>query len=352
MLLCAIMLISPVVVRADATESGIISALRGVEDIKDELGLGYVNFNDLTYSSAISAYNYTTNGLIVGAYFIPILYNNSLIGWVHQVEVNNDYLYQFSTDYVDQINSIITTTTNFAFVYDRNYCYLYDGNSLHQLNVFDSIEGREVIDDVSDLIPANISLSNIASHFDIEYSSVNSLERSYTPTTYTLNVPDVRQPVGSLLCWAASVACIANYLEGMNLTAVDVAIYNANSDVYDIYNRGLQHPFAHQILNCYLSDDNDYTYYQNSIPSESVIFNNIYYGYPVLASYNHSDNSYGHTLVICGINVISGYIRVMDPSRGIYTISTTGGYYYSAGTNEPWPLTGASCYRWSFEWGE
>jgi len=45
MLLCAIMLISPVVVRADATESGIISALRGVEDIKDELGLGYVNFN-------------------------------------------------------------------------------------------------------------------------------------------------------------------------------------------------------------------------------------------------------------------------------------------------------------------
>lgn len=103
----------------DAETSGIVNALNSVECVKDQLGLASVDFEQLSYSTNhIYAYDYTSDGLVYNSEFIPIMYDNSLIGWVIKATNEANTVYQFSTAFVDQVNSIVSSNMNIAFIYD------------------------------------------------------------------------------------------------------------------------------------------------------------------------------------------------------------------------------------------
>ena len=63
-------------------ESGIVEALRAAESVKVQFELSSVDFENLTTSDHIIAYEYTNTGCVYNSEFIPIKYQNELVGWV------------------------------------------------------------------------------------------------------------------------------------------------------------------------------------------------------------------------------------------------------------------------------
>lgn len=73
------------------------------EDVKAEFCLNEIDYSKLTYSDSIIAYDYVDGDLVQNSEFIPIKYENHLIGWVIKVEYNAETLYQFSVVFVEQV---------------------------------------------------------------------------------------------------------------------------------------------------------------------------------------------------------------------------------------------------------
>lgn len=327
-----------------ATDTGkIIEALNVIECVKEQFELSSVDFENLEYSNPIYAYDYTANGVQYNSEFIPIKDNNSLIGWVIKATTDNDVVYQFSNAFVQQVNSITTQTTKFAFIYDQNSSYLYNGTQLYKLeDISMLVEYRVVLTDISLLDNTNIKLNNIAAKYDLQYTAPNVNTR--TPIYYECSVPFISQNPPSNMCWAASVASITNYLKKTNYTAVSVAKKWFGATAYADYNKGLSLGLQDDVLKTY---GISYTY-KNKVPSDGVIFKNIYNGYPVLATFKWS-NGY-HDVVIYGINNIGGYLYVMDPEYGFcgttYTASV-GHRYVSGYSGVTLTLNRATCKYWT-----
>lgn len=346
-LLATIMIISISVISAgastvDATETAeIVNALNSVECIKDQLGLGSVNFEHLSYSrNHIYAYDYTDDGFVYNSEFIPIIYANCLIGWIIKATTETNTVYQFSTAFVNQVNSIVTSNMNIAFIYDYNACYLYDGNQLYKLgDISLSVESRSILNSVGCLNTADVTRNELSEYIDLEYSSLNTNAR--TPIYYSCNVSFVTQNPPSNMCWAASAACITNYFNGTSHTAASVAQSWYNT--YSNYNLGLSLGLQDDVLRNY---GISYTY-RNQVPSDGIIFNNIYNGYPIQATFKWS-NGY-HDVVIYGINITGGYIYIMDPEYGFCsaTSSTSTGHTYISGySGVTLSLNRATCKYW------
>ena len=303
----------------NSVSSEIVAALNSAEYVKDRYGLSNVDFAALTYCNSIYAYDYTEEGLVYNSEFIPIMHDNTLVGWVIKAQSEPDTMYQFSTAFVNNVNSI-DNITSFAFIYDYNACYLYDGTLLYKLDDIDlEVPGRETLNE-EDLKTASIILRDLSNPIELNYVTPNTNTR--TPVYYECNVSYVTQLPPSNMCWAASVACVANYFNGTNLTAVSVARkwYNTMSD----YNHTLTIGLQDDVLRNY-----GITYtYRNQAPSSNVIFENIYYGYPIIGTFSWSNGH--HDAVIYGVNAVAGYIYIMDPDGGFcdgsYTASV--GYRY------------------------
>ena len=93
----------------------------------------------------------------------------------------------------------------------------------------------------------------------------------------------------------------------------------------------------------------DYTY-SNQVPSDGIIFDNIYNGYPVQATFEWS-NGY-HDVVIYGINTIGGYLYIMDPEFGFCeaTYDLSAGYTYVSGySGVTLTLDRATCKYWTLQ---
>ena len=327
-----------------AETSGIVNALNSVECVKDQLGLASVDFEQLSYSTNhIYAYDYTSDGLVYNSEFIPIMYDNSLIGWVIKATNEANTVYQFSTAFVDQVNSIVSSNMNIAFIYDYNSSYLYDGNQLHKLSDRSLlVESRSVINTVDSLDITDVTLNGLSGYIDLEYSSLTTNAR--TPIYYSCDVSFVTQNPPSNMCWAASAACIANYLNGTSHTATSVAQDWYNTTTYDEYNRSLTLGLQDDVLSDY---GVSYTY-KNQVPSDGIILNNICNGYPVQATFKWS-NGY-HDVVIYGINAIGGYIYIMDPEYGFCgtTYSASSGHTYVSGySGVTLTLNRATCKYWT-----
>lgn len=295
----------------EEVESGIVEALRSVEPIKEQLGLSSVDFDQLTTSNHIFAYDYTNAGCVYNAEFIPIKHSDVLIGWVIKAPYHGNNIYQFSTTFVEKVNDYLDVLDEFAIIYDAQSSYLYNGVDLIKLQDLGvAVKDRaEVMEEK--LLDAAVVLNSIDANFDLEYTNSASITR--TSAVISCNVDFVTQyPIPNeetSLCWAASAACIINYLRGTTYNALNIAQnWYGNTN----YNQVLPLEDAEDVLARY----NVYYSYRAQIPSEPIILNNIANGYPILATFNTSVYIGQHNAVIHGVNPTAGKLYVMDPTIG------------------------------------
>lgn len=325
-------------------ESEIVDALNAVECIKNQIGLSMFDFEQLSYSTNhIYAYDFTSDGLAYNSEFIPISYNNTLIGWIIKGMSGENAVYQFSTAFVKQVNSLVADGASIAFIYDYNASYLYDGSQLYKMgDISLQVESRSVLDTVDSLDDADITLNQVSGFIELPYTSYSSVARM--PIYYSCSVSFISQNPPSNMCWAASAACIVNYLNGTNYTAASIAKKWYNTNSYASYNKGLKLGLQDDVLSSY---GVSYTY-KNRVPSDGIILNNICNGYPIQATYKWSGGY--HDVVIYGINSTSGYIYIMDPEYGFCntTYSTSSGYTYVSGySGVTLTLERATCKYWT-----
>lgn len=311
----------------------IIEALRNIEPIKADMKLGNVNFADITVSDPIHAYNYMSNGIAESnILYYPLRVDGELIAWAIANESGETAFYQISRLYVDEVNAIVNSNTQFAFVFDYDSSYLYDGTHIHLLkHSSEPVEDRGIL----------TSSMGMTSNLDLQLNNMNStklLGYSSTITTralvvHKLNINHVtQQPYGNI-CWAASSACIYNYVKGDYLTAADVARqYYGNTN----FNRTIPTGTELNILNGVLGLS--YTNRYQTASADNILYN-IQGGYPIFGIFKVSGNL-NHAVVIYGINTSNNVIYIMDPSAtsaatGMLTGSfvTNKGYQYTSPNN-------------------
>lgn len=319
---------------------GISNAVYEAEESKFELRIEDINFCNLSFSDSIIAYDYTDNGFVFNSEFFPIKSDNDLIGWVIKTNFNSEAIYQFSVAYIDYVRDNIDENTSFAIIYDYSNCYLYDGTTLNKIgDITLQVDTRDTILSAAALDFSSVELKSYKNNYSLQYNSNSNNSRAQT--YISCNVSYVSQNPPSNICWAASVACISNYVYGTNRTAISVAQYWYGTTNY---NRGLPANEHDDVLRAYSLN---YTYYYQ-IPSDSVIYRNINIGYPILARFITSSSA--HAVVIYGINITGGYIFVMDPEYGFTraNYSSANGYYYvSAYSGVTLTLESAACMTWS-----
>ncbi len=194
----------------------------------------------------------------------------------------------------------------FVFIYDYNNCYMYDGIHFYVLcEISIKTENREIINTERTYSFGNIKLNNFSNTYYLNYntSTVQTRAQSY----YSCGVSFVTQNPVSNICWAASTACITNYLLGGSRTAISVA-----QDYYGTsnYNQELSLDLQDDVLNSY---GLNYSY-RSQVPTDGIIYKNITRDFPIQATFVW--NAGFHSVVIYGCNIISGYISVMDPEFG------------------------------------
>ena len=321
---------------------GIISALNAVEPAKEQMGLSGVDFYELTYSDSVMAYDYTDKGLVFNSEFIPIKYEERVIGWVIKKLSDGEVFYQFTTAFAQEVNRIADDDTEFAIIYGYDASYLYDGKEIYTIGkVSIPVEGRSVLEGSEQIEDKNAILQSISSSYELSYS--NPYLNARLPVYFSCNVKYVSQPKDSLLCWAASAACIVNYLNNIDLRADDVAIKWFKTTNYSEYNKGLVSGLQDDVLEMY---EVSYTY-KNKIPSSDILLRNIQGKYPVFATFRH-DSSY-HDVVIYGVNIMSGVTYIMDPEYGFCSSSNSSSNictYVSGYSGVTLTLDSATCMYW------
>lgn len=293
-------------------ESGIVEALRSVEPVKEQLALSWVDFEQVATSNHIFAYDYTNTGCVYNAEFIPIKYEGVLIGWVIKAPYHGDNIYQFSTTFVEKVNDYLDVLDEFAIIYDAQSSYLYNGVDLIKLqDIGVAVNDRAEVTEEK-LLDTEVVLNSIDANLNLEYTNSASIAR--TSSVILCDVDFVTQyPIPNeetSLCWAASAACIINYLRGTTYNALNIAQnWYGNTN----YNQVLPLDDAEDVLARY----NVYYSYRAQIPSETIILNNIGNGYPILATFNTTGTYIGqHNAVIHGINPFTRKLYVMDPIIG------------------------------------
>jgi hypothetical protein len=327
----------------DADLEGIASALQTIDCVKEIYGLSHVNFDQVKYADSIFAYELTGDGLAFCLEFVPIIYNGSLIGWVTKNNVGVETLYQFTTDFVVEVNEIISDNMEFAFIYDYNASYLYDGCGLYKLNdITMKIENPVALSEVDALSQYDIVLGDFSNSYELPTSMVNANSRA--PVYYVCDIDYVSQNPPSNLCWAASAACIINFLQNANYSATAIAKIWYGSHIESDYNRLLEIGLQDNVL----SEFGVFYTYKFEAPSGGVILRNVTNDYPIMATFCYT---YGyHDSVIYGINVGTNQIYIMDPQNGFIaaTYTSTHGFAYTfPGSGLTSFLDGAACKYWT-----
>ena len=323
----------------DSSKSKIISALQNMEWMKDDIGLADVDFRTLSIAEPMYTYEYTSRGWIQNNVIYPLLSNGVLVAWAISLDRNGDEEYQITAELVKEVKSILAENTSFTLLYDDTCCYLYDGNVTHLLkqNGIQVKSRTPWVMNVNEL-PMNANLTDIS---DAELLGYTVKMTTYAQTYYECPVSFVTQKPYSNLCWAASTACVVNYVKGKNYTAVDVAKkYYGNTD----YNKKAD---ATQVVSVLRNKYFLLYSHKEQKPGDGIIGHNIQKGYPVIGLFSSYVGA--HAVVICGINIVSGYIKIMDPNFGFCSaiVSSAGYQYTNASTGITYTFGGAICRYWT-----
>ena len=296
------------------TNIKIIEALRGTESIKDEMGLTDVDYGKIKIASPIYTYECKDTGLIENTKMYPLLNDEELIAWAIEFKNEGNLAYQITTALVAEVTEVISVNTRFAIIYDKDGCYLYDGANVYLLKEITTQFDNRIAVQVDELTNYNnVQLNAIENGNLLGYTEpIQPRAQVY----YSCNVSTVSQLPYTNLCWAASAACIVNYLNGTSLTAAKVA--RTYFDRSSGFNQSLTLGYQDNVLAEY---GVSYTY-KSSIPSDAVILKNIQKGYPIQATFKVTGGGH-HDVVIYGTHITAGYINIMDPEYGKCSTSTT-----------------------------
>ena len=236
--LCIILMVSllatSVSFPATASETNekdeIIELLQMVEPYKEEVGFENVDFTLLEIGQAISVYDYVNGQFVFSRNAYPLFYNNGLVSIMYEV---SDTTYQIMNQISEAVKGLEVEELTIA--YDRQGCHVYDGN---------------------------------------EFALILEAENEDLSKDIILNY--VTQQPYEYICWAASIACITNYIRGTSYTAVEIAQDCLGSN----FNQKLGFPAITDLLNEYLDDAAYYTGAENLF--DSHIMGNLSQGYPLL----------------------------------------------------------------------
>lgn len=326
----------------DEYKQGIISELQKIESIKHSLQLGDVSFANLKVSRPINTYILASSGLIESEPIYLLIQENTIVAVASEININNEKKYQISTQLVEQLNQELTLCSEFALIYDKQNCYIFSNNELELLTASGMISNDRVAlsEVVDNLDLEQIHTSALSASSDLGYNS--SIQTRAIGRYYSCNVSYVTQLPYQNICWAATAACIINYINGTNYTAVDVA---SNYFLID-FNVPLPHSDIEELLNTYYSLG--YTYKQQ-VPSDSVISNNLRNGKPVWGNFISSSGT-GHAVTVFGVDILGGYLSVMDPLFGSATTTTNSNgmkIYRSNYSGNNLYFQSAACKYWS-----
>ncbi len=308
------------------TYEKINDALNYVELDKKQFGLERIDFYSLETSSPIQMYE-VSHGTIsrIGETY-PIFSSGKMVALATSPDGSN---YCIETYLAKAIQK--TEIQKIALIYDSDEVFLYDGIKLISL-----CKNPEIMVDRNNFIDkrlidhSSILVSDTNNRILLKYGGSKKQNRS---NYYSCDVSLVSQKGYANLCWAATVACIKNYISGTSWTVHTVS-KGYFQTTYTVDATVETSSVANFMQNkCSMP----YTYH-NSVPSDNTILSNIIGGYPIYGSFYVSPNNLWHAGTIYGINVVSGYISVKDPLRGtvsaisngstyVYTIASTGKTY-------------------------
>lgn len=319
-----------------AQKEAICEAIQYVASDTTSYGFSEANFENLQIAAAIPAYEYK-NGVFNQIWeYYPIIDGNHIVALAINVF---DDKYTIETSLAKNIDQI--GFSDIALIYDSQGVYLYNGYDVVLLGYSGIIAPeRDTMDLCSDDVAfSRISTADITKTMSLGY--IENRDLLGPPNYYSCGVSYVPQAPYSNLCWAATVACIKNCLSGTTLTAGDVSMaYFETSYVVDSTASPSQVASFMQIIYSM-----SYTF-GNYVPSDSVLVTNISNGYPIYGSFAYSGGY--HATTIYGVNAITGYISVMDPTYGVATALRNGTTYtyvnsYSGFTLS---LSRAICHSW------
>ncbi len=302
------------------------SELNNIEIIKENYGLQNIDFDTLSVSNPINAYEYINNELMDAGFSLYALTSEgNLVAFM--IKNNETNTYQFTIGLVNGISTSIKADDSFAIIYDKNNCYAYSlSNGLIVLNSINIDNNRDILDKNNLSILSNAILN--------KYSPVQLLGYSNTETdlvaneTYTnsllslsnysyLNVSYVSQGANTNYCWASSDACIGNYLTSRNLSGEYVAYLTYGSD----YNKGADIYTAMTALNTIYGISYNYYY---SVPSITTMYSTISNGHPIYSVWEFGTIGSSHAMVIYGVNTSVNYLYLMDPLIGFSSSGKVG----------------------------
>lgn len=312
---------------SQSKENALNNAISNIEMQKEQLGLDEVDFDDISVGQPLQTYIYTNNTFQKSHLMYPVISHEKLIMWA--IEINGDF--QITSALVDELNKRIDINTPFTIVYDRNSVYLFYNN------IFSKLKTSVMEDDSRAELDINLITDNIA--LQTTKLNENAIMKYSSPASsraviYKCDVDFVSQNPPSDICWAATIACIANYRNGTSLTAV----YVAKNHFGDYYNQRIDSGLVPQIMSNY----DLYYIYRYQVPSDNVISENIRDGFPVYSIWNGGGGR--HAVCIYGINPISGYLYIMDPEYGF--TSSVANKYVSGYSGITLTLEQAVCHSW------
>lgn len=190
-------------------------------------------------------------------------------------------------------------------MYDKNFCYVYTGTEIYNIGAISlKVSDRSIINSIDDIsYDSTVELNNIDNTFSFIYAQPRML--STAKTSIVNNLALLSTPI---------------YFE----CGVKFVSQNPPSNMYGL----------------------SYTY-KAQAPSDGVMLKNIKNNYPISATFKWSSGY--HDVVIYGINVIGGYIYIMDPEYGFCSASaTSSGYKYTSGySGVQLSLNRAACRYWT-----
>lgn len=310
---------SPQKILTDSQMEQLSSALEDVAPLRETMGLKDVDFTNLYLGSPIPAYEYIENGLtVMNISYYPLFSAGELVAFAMCDELSGSF--NTITALVPETKELISANSSQAFVYDRDSCYLLIDGEYHHLVDSEMItESRNDVDKCTptDDVPCSDSNATQA----VPFSDVMPLA-----VTATCNVSYVTQNGATNYCWAATVACIGNYLTGKSKNAIEIAQSYWGTN----YNKSLDPDKAMDVLKSQYNKS--YTYKAN-VPTDSTIYNNLVAGYPLYGRMINPNTAQTHAVTIYSYSMTGGYIAIMDPEYKdgipVYSKYTSGvGYRY------------------------
>ena len=296
---------------------GIIQALDGLAGHPEVIGLRDVDIENLEIGKPIPVYEVTTEGLVRQGEEWPLYCDGSIR--LTAVEVPAGFqLYTYVADEIrkSELNEV-------AIIYDNKTFRLFDGETLYVVDEYPCDDNRESLSTVafSTLqsicetapIDAVQSLGYVISALRTPYV-VSSSEIydyvSYVPTRYD----KYGNYLGSSgLCWAATGACIYNYVHGTHHDVLDARDYYDTCYSTSIGTDGIT---LLQMQDFITNHGNIGTYTVYTSITESVAYLNLYLDRPMVGCYIRQGSQVGHMVTTYGMNADNNVAYIVDPECG------------------------------------